>query len=525
MKEKIVKVISDALSKIGIDANVELTESKGHADFATNVAMKYAKSIGKNPIELANEIAKNVNSELIEKVEVAGPGFINIFVKSNVHSESVKNIIEQGDSFGKGDQGKYINVEFVSANPTGYLHLGHARNAALGETLSSVLQFAGNKVDREYYINDAGNQMDILGESTFVRYQQELGNKIEMPEDSYRGEEIVEAAKILVEKFGNKYKDSKLEEVKAIFSREAEKIMLDNIKKHLGMLGVKFDIWYSERTIHENNLIIPALKKMPTLYEKDGATWVGTTKYGDDKDRVVIKSDGSFTYFAPDIAYHNIKLSRGYDELIDVWGGDHIGYVPRMKIALQELGLPADRLDIVTIQMVRLVRNGEEFKMSKRKGTTYTLLDLLDLVGKDAARFFLVSRANTSGMDFDIDIAAKQSADNPVFTVQYTHARANQVIEKSTIKANPGNYVGKEIEIINKLNQFPKLIIDIANTHKVHLLPQYLIELCHEFNSFYSNTKIIGTDRESELVALVIATKQVIKNALNLIGVSQPNKM
>lgn len=525
MKEKIKKVLVDALAQIGIDANVELTEAKGHADFATNVAMKYAKQVSKTPLELANLIIEKASKEYIEKIEVAGPGFINIFVKDDVHANNVQKILNEAENYGKGNQKKFINIEFVSANPTGYLHLGHARNAALGETLANILMFAGNKVDKEYYINDAGNQMDILGNSALVRYKQALGSTIEMGEDSYRGEEIIWAAKKLIEKFGDKYFNTDSPETVKLFSRETEQLMLEKIKEHLALLGVHIEIWFSERSIHENNLIIPALKKMPTLYEKDGATWVATTKYGDDKDRVVIKSDGSFTYYAPDIAYHNIKLSRGYDELIDVWGGDHIGYVPRMKIALQELGLPSDKLDIVTIQMVRLVRNGEEFKMSKRKGTTYTLLDLIELVGKDAARFFLVSRANTSGMDFDIDTATKQSADNPVFTLQYTHARANQVIEKSTVEPKPGKYVGKEIEIINLLTQFPILINDIALSHKVHLLPQYLVELSHAFNSFYSNSKIIGNEREAELLALVKATKQVLKNGLNLIGVSQPNKM
>ncbi len=525
MKDQIIKAIEQALKRLHFEGEVILTQAKGHGDFATNIAMKLAKILNNNPIIIAQKIADQLKAEFIDKVEVAPPGFINIFLHKNIYGLIVQKVLNENDNYGKGNQGKYINVEYVSANPTGYLHIGHASIAALGGSLSAILKFAGNRVDQEFYINDAGNQIEMLGISTFIRYQQLCGKQIQLPSDGYHADEIIDVAKKLVIKFENKYKNAKFADVKDIFTDFAKQYMLRKIKQHLQSFGIVMDIYYSEKTLYEQDLIKKSLKKIPSIYEKDGATWIQTTKFGDDKDRVVIKSDKTFTYFAPDIAYHDVKLSRGYDELINIWGADHLSYALRMKIALQELGLPAEKLDILIIQMVRLIKDGKEFKMSKRSGTAFTLNDLINLVGKDAARFYLVNRSTNTKLDFDIALARKKSNDNHVFTLQYTHARANQVLQKSMISPTVGHYQEKEIEIINLISKFPDLILKIASTHRVNLLPQYLIELAQLFNSFYSNHKIIGSDREAALLALTTAVRQILATGLDLLGVNAPAKM
>lgn len=527
MKTKVKNAIENSLKKIGVSVEVELTPAKGHGDFSTNVAMKLSKELKDSPTNVAAKIIANMEADFIEKAEVAGPGFINIFLKGDVLAMQVKNIIKQGEKFGSGSQGKYINVEYVSANPTGHLHLGHARGAAIGSALVNVLRFAGNKVDSEYYINDAGNQIEILGISVWTRYKNLFGFNIELPEDSYRGSDIIDCAEYLKESvFVDKYKDSDFESVKNEFKSEAKKYLLDVIKKHLKQYNVVIDLYSSEQAIYDNNMIKPALEKLKDhSYELDKALWLKTTTKGDDKDRVMIKSDGALTYFTPDIAYHNIKLARGYDELINIWGADHVGYIKRMAIALEFLGLPNDKLDILTVQLVKLMKDNEELKMSKRKGTTYTLQELIEEVGVDASRWFMLDRSSNSEFVFDINVATAKTSDNPVFTIQYTHARANQLINRSSKKTTPGNYEGAEIELINILNKFPELIDSIAKNHKVHLLPQYLMEVARSFNSWYSNSKIINSEREESLIALVKATKQVIANGLTLLGISAPEKM
>ncbi len=527
MKQQVIEAFEKALQKLGIAAQVELTPAKGHGDFATNVAMKIAKPLGVTPTQAAAKILANLEGKFIEKTEIAGPGFINIFLKGNILAQQVDNIIEQDKHFGKGKQGKFINVEYVSANPTGHLHLGHARGAAIGSSLVDILRFAGNRVDSEYYINDAGNQIDILGISVWTRYKNLFGFNIELPENSYRGVDIIECAQYLRDHiFDDKHKDSSFEDVKEEFKTQTKIYLLDIIKQHLKEYGTVIDIYSSEQAVYDEHKILPALEKLKDhSYVLDGATWLRTTDRGDDKDRVMIKSDGAFTYFTPDIAYHNIKLSRGYDELINIWGADHVGYIKRMAIALEFLGLPNDKLDILTVQLVKLMKNGEELKMSKRKGTSYTLQELVEEVGTDAGRWFMLDRSNNSEFVFNINLATSKTADNPVFTVQYTHARANQLINKSNKEAKAGVYEGKEIELINLLNKFPELVLAIANSHKVHLLPQYLLEVTRDFNSWYSNSKLIGDPREESLLALAKATKIVLANGLKLMGISAPDKM
>ena len=528
MKKRLIKSLKEALEHLNVSIDIELTPSKGHGDFSTNVAMKLSKKLKDSPQNIANKIIKNLKADFIKKAEVAGPGFINIFLNENATSEIVKNILEKKEHFGSGKQKKYINIEFVSANPTGYLHVAHARGAAVGETLANVLSFAGNKVDREYYINDAGNQMDTLAESAYIRYKQQLGYDVQLPDDSYQGEDIVEFAKFYIQKYKNKFKDTTFKDVKDKFKNDAKEYMMSKIKEHLKQLDVKFDIYYSEQSIYDKDLIKVSLDKLTKYgytFEKDNALWLKTNELGDDKDRVLIKSDKKYTYLAPDIAYHDIKLSRGYDELINIWGADHIGYIKRMQIALKYLGLPSEKLDILIIQMVKLIKDGKELKMSKRAGTAFSIKDLIKLVGKDAVRFHMINRSNNSKFDFILDNVVKESNENPVFTIKYTHARANQLLNKSKEKIKIGIYAGKEILLINLLNKFPELVEKIANSHKVHLLTQYLIDLASEFNSFYSNYKIIGNKREAELLALVKASKIVIAKGLELVGVEAPERM
>ncbi len=529
MKNNIIKAIEEALKKLKIKSKIELTPSKDHGDFSTNIAMKLAKELGKSPREIAKDITEAIDKETnqIEKLEIAGPGFINFFMKQEALSTIITDILKQGDNFGKGNQNQFINIEYVSANPTGYLHLGHARGAVVGSVLVNVLRFAGNKVDAEYYVNDAGSQMNILAEAVYVRYHQELGKKMSMPENTYNGQDIVWVAKELIKKVGDKYKDVELEKCTDEIRKFSRDLLLKQIEKDCKDFGVEFEIFYSEQKLYNDNLIKPAIAKLKDKYDKDGATWLETTKYGDDKDRVIIKSDGKYTYLTPDIAYHNIKLSRGYDYIINVWGADHIGYIKRMEVALKSLGYKDGMLkNTLVIQMVRLVKDGKELKMSKRLGTSFTLRELMDMVGKDAARFFMINRSCDSKFDFDLDIAKEKTSNNPIFYIQYAHARINQVLAKSTVKPQTTNIIttGAE-ELLNILSKFPELVIRMANTQKVHLLAQYVLELAKAFHSYYHNNKIIDTEDEGSKLAIIKAVQQILKTGLTLLGIEAPERM
>lgn len=522
MKNQVIDKLKEIIKKMNVDIDVELTPSKGHGDFSTNIAMKLSSKLKDSPINIANKISKELIGGFIDNVEVASPGFINIFLKNDIFKNNIQEIIDKKNEFGKASQNKYINIEYVSANPTGFLHIGHARNAVLGSTLVNVLRFAGNKVDAEYYINDAGNQIKVLGESVRARYLQILGKEISMPKDSYAGEDIKLVANNIYNKHKGDFEDKDADE----FGEIAKIMLLEIIREHLDKYNVVMDIYFSEKSLYENKLITPALEKLKDhIYEKDGAVFLDTTSHGDDKDRVLVKSDKTYTYLTPDIAYHKIKIDRGYDELINIWGADHIGYIKRMEVALGYLGLPKERLDILTVQLVKLFKDNKELKMSKRMGTTYTIIELLEEIGKDAARWFMIDRSNNSGFTFDINDAKKQSSENPVFSVQYTHARTHQLISKSSCEPKAGEYTEKEKEIINTLMKFPELVLRVANTHKAHLIPQYLLDLSNQFNSWYSNTKAIGSDNESSLIALAYAVQIVIKNGLELLGISSPIRM
>ena len=538
--EETLKIkIQDSLKSEGIvldinDIIIEKSKTPEHGDYASNVALKFAGRFGMAPRDLANKIANNIDKEVVEKVEIAGPGFVNFFVKKNAMSSIVAKIIQEGDNFGRGEnKNKKINVEFVSANPTGDLHLGHARCAAIGDTICRLYDFAGYEVTREFYVNDAGNQIYTLGLSLDVRVRQLLGEKIELPEDSYHAKDIIDIAKLYLEQHNNEYKVGDPESFKKLqaFGMHEE---LEKIKRDLELFRVKFDIYSFETDVRANNHVQDVLENKygKYTYKQDGATFLRTTDFLDDKDRAVVKSDGSYTYLMPDIAYHLIKLSRGYDNLIDVLGADHHGYINRMKSALMMQGYSKDTLEVELVQVVRLIKDGQEVKMSKRTGAGVSLRELCEEVGVDAARYFFAARAASSHLDFDLNLALEQSSSNPVYYAQYAHARLCSVLESASdikIDESAANLKEEsESQLLKKLMEFPHIIEISATKRAPHMLSTWIQELAANIHSFYTNCKMIDRDNlevTASRLALAKAAKIVMKNALGVLGVSAPTKM
>ncbi len=538
--EETLKIkIQDSLKSEGIvldinDIIIEKSKTPEHGDYASNVALKFAGRFGMAPRDLANKIANNIDKEVVEKVEIAGPGFVNFFVKKNAMSSIVSKIIQEGDNFGRGEnKNKKINVEFVSANPTGDLHLGHARCAAIGDTICRLYDFAGYEVTREFYVNDAGNQIYTLGLSLDVRVRQLLGEKIELPEDSYHAKDIIDIAKLYLEQHNNEYKVGDSESFKKLqaFGMHEE---LEKIKRDLELFRVKFDIYSFETDVRANNHVQDVLENKygKYTYKQDGATFLRTTDFLDDKDRAVVKSDGSYTYLMPDIAYHLNKLSRGYDNLIDVLGADHHGYINRMKSALMMQGYSKDTLEVELVQVVRLIKDGQEVKMSKRTGAGVSLRELCEEVGVDAARYFFAARAASSHLDFDLNLALEQSSSNPVYYAQYAHARLCSVLESASdikIDASAANLKEEsESQLLKKLMEFPHIIEVSATKRAPHMLSTWIQELAANIHSFYTNCKMIDRDNlevTASRLALAKAAKIVMKNALGVLGVSAPTKM
>ena len=544
------QTIADAVLKAKLATEDELPEvilekpkDKNHGDFATNIAMQLARIAKKAPRQIADDIIANLDASKIslEKVEIAGPGFINFFMKNDFLGDIIGNILESGKNYGKTNSGngKRVQVEFVSVNPTGDLHLGHARGAAYGDVLCNVFAAAGYDVEREYYINDAGNQIDNLAVSVEARYLQELGQDATMPEDGYHGQAIIDIAKKLVEEYGDEWAKKEKEERIAFFKEYGLHSSLENIKNDLLAFRVEFDNWFSERSLYKDNKITEALKvleKENYIYEKDGATWFKSTDLGDDKDRVLVKQDGNYTYLTPDIAYHKDKLDRGFDKIINVWGADHHGYVPRMRAAIQALGYPVEKFDVKIIQMVNLFEGGEKIRMSKRTGKAVALRDLIEDVGVDAARYFFVTRSNDSQLDFDMDLARSQSNDNPIYYVQYAHARISTMLEQAKNKgfeidaAYDASILTteKEVDLLKKLGEFPQVIADAADKHMPHKVTQFVFDLASLLHSFYNAEKVLDKENEAlthARIALMKAVKITIANALQIIGVSAPEKM
>ena len=547
VQHAIKMAISEAVQKAELTAepvevHLESPKDKVNGDYATNIAMQLTRIAKKAPRAIAEAILENLDKEAanIEKIEIAGPGFINITIKKDYLLDVVKTVLEQKENYGRTNSGggERIQVEFVSANPTGDLHLGHARGSSVGDSLCNVLDLAGYDVSREYYINDAGNQINNLALSIEARYFEALGQGDSMPEDGYRGQDIKDIAEDLVKEHGDKFLPMTHEERFEAFRKHGLKVELAKLQQDLADFRVEFDVWYPESSLYENGKIDLALNKLREnghVYEEDGATWFRSTTFGDDKDRVLIKNDGTYTYLTPDIAYHEDKIQRGFDKLINVWGADHHGYIPRMKAAIQALGYDRDTLEVSIIQMVQLYKDGEKMKMSKRTGKAVTMRELVELVGLDAVRYFFAMRSGDSHMDFDLDLAVSQSNENPVYYSQYAHARICSILrqaEEQGFSASVDHLdllaSEKEIDVLKKIGDFPQMIADAAKQRAPHRVTTYIQELAANFHSFYNANKVLDASNEdmtAARLALITAVKTTIANALKVIGVSAPEKM
>ena len=546
LTDAIIKTAKNAIAagvvKDGTLPEVQLTvpPKKEFGDFASNFAMQSARALRCNPRVLAQYIVENLDCPYVKKAEIAGPGFINFYLNPDWVYDMLARIVEAGENYGnlpKASDEK-IQLEYVSANPTGPLHVGHGRGAAVGSALANLLKAAGYDVEREYYINDAGNQMNNLARSVNARYLELLGKEIEFPEDGYHGHDIIDTAQRIINKYGDRFllmgEEERLEEFKTIAYQEK----LAALKEDLERFNVRFDVWFSEKTLHEANKIKEAcdtLLEKGYMYEQDGALWLKSTAFGDDKDRVVIRDNGVPTYFAADIAYHANKFGRGFDRVINLWGADHHGYIARMKAAMQCMGYQPEQLEILILQMVRLLRDGQEVKMSKRTGQSVTLNELIDEVGTDAARFFFVMRSIDSQLDFDLDLAKKKSNDNPVFYVQYAHARIcsimRQVAEAGIKVQGKGDYKlltePVEVDLIKKLGEYPEMLATAAKERAVQQVAHYVYDLAGLFHSAYNQCRILGVneDLQQARLAMVMAVGHVVRHALSILGVSAPEKM
>lgn len=513
---------------------------KAFGDFATNFALQAARNLHCAPRVIAGAIQEFLDCPSVEKVEVAGPGFLNFFLKEDWLSAALRNILAQGENYGNlpAKAGEKIQIEYVSANPTGPLHVGHGRGAAVGSALANLMKAAGYDVSQEYYINDAGNQMHNLAASVNARYLELYNIPCEFPENGYHGEDIVVTAKRIQKKYGDSFIHMPEAERLEKFQSIAKDEKLAALREDLEAFNCHFDVWFSEQCLHDAHKIeeaVAELEKKGYIYEKDGAKWFRSTDFGDDKDRVVIRDNGVSTYFAADIAYHRNKYERGFDRLINLWGADHHGYIPRVKAAMQALGYDPSHLEILILQMVSLYRNGELVKMSKRTGKSVTLNELIEEVGTDAARFFFIMRSMDSQLDFDLTLATEHSNDNPVYYVQYAHARICSILrqmadEKITLDPNADLSVLKEpieIDLIKKLNDYTELIDTAALERAPHKIAHYTYELAGMFHSFYNQCRVLGVDPalQQARLALITAVGNTLRHGLKILGVSAPEHM
>lgn len=521
---------------------LEVPPQKEFGDYATNFAMQTARAAKTNPRVIAQGIVDRLQEAWLDRAEIAGPGFINFYLKPVWMYDMLAEILAKGEAYGNTEfgQGTPIQVEYVSANPTGPLHVGHGRGAAMGSALVNLLRAAGYQVSSEYYINDAGNQIDNLAASVNARYLELLGQTVEFPEDGYHGQDIVETARRIVERDKDAYLHKSEEERLAIFKELALKEKLAALKEDLAAFNVHFDVWFSERTLHQSGAIEDACKKLQSngyMYEQDGALWLKSTAYGDDKDRVVIRDNGVPTYLAADIAYHKDKMERGFEKLINIWGADHHGYICRVKAALGALGYKPEQLEVLILQMVSLYRNGQLVKMSKRTGQSVTLSELIEEVGTDAARFFFILRSIDSQLDFDLDLATSRSNENPVYYIQYAHARICSIFRQAdeaglTVKAEESVDLATltsewETDLIKKLGEYPEEVSAAAGERAPHRIARYVHELAGMFHTFYNQCRIIGVERDVQLarLSLVKAVQGVLRHGLSILGVSAPERM
>ena len=558
------KAIDDGTLKPGTlpEVMLEVPPQKEFGDFATNFAMQSARSLRCAPRQIAQAVVDNLDCASVEKAEIAGPGFINFYLKQNWTADLLASILAAGDEYGNlpaNDLGR-IQVEYVSANPTGPLHIGHARGAAVGSAMVNLLRAAGYDVESEYYINDAGNQMNNLAASVNARYLQllkleemggvpadltvkqldEMPTGIPFPENGYHGYDIIETAQRIIRIYGKEFVALDEKERLAKFLDIAYKEKLAGLKEDLEAFGVTFDVWFSEKSLHEANKIREAvafLQERGYIYEEGGALWLNSTAQGDDKDRVVIRDNGVPTYFAADIAYHRNKFERGFARVINMWGADHHGYIARVKAAVNALGFDANNLEIMLLQMVRLYRNGDIVKLSKRTGETITLRELMDEVGTDAARYFFCMRSLDSQLDFDMTLATEKSNENPVYYIQYAHARISSIarqLAEAGIEAVPISELKldtlvapEELALIKKMGEYPELLARAARERAVHSVATYAYELAGLFHSFYNQCRILGVDKDVQQarIALVKAVGHTIRHALGILGVSAPERM
>jgi arginyl-tRNA synthetase len=544
-------VSSVARRKIGewgedasIPVSLEIPRQESHGDFSTNVAMQIAKRLGKKPRLIAEELSSAIREEdrgrRIRSLEVAGPGFINIVVSDDAWMEVLSHALAQGDRFGASSigAGETVHLEFVSANPTGPLHVGHGRGAAVGDVLARILEFTGHKVVREYYVNDVGNQMDNLGRSLFARYRTECGRPTELPEDGYRGEYMIELAREFRAEHGDRYADSTEEEALPLFRKEAGDRILRGIREDLETFRVRYDNWFPEKELHARGEVVDAIAELRgkgLLYESEGATFLRSQEMGDEKDRVLVRADGRTTYFASDVAYHRHKMRGGYTRLIDIWGADHHGYVARLRAALQALGGSDAGIEVLLVQFVTLIREGKPVQMSTRSGEFTTLKEVLDEVGTDAARFFYLLRSYHTHLDFDLTLAKTQARTNPVYYIQYVHARICSIFREAEARSEPlGEHppisiltLPEEVRLMKAVARFPDIVSESAKSREPHRIPFYLLELADLFHAFYHQHRFLGEtpERTQARLALAKAVKTVVGTGLSLIGVTAPERM
>lgn len=524
------------------DVLLEVPPQKEFGDFATNIAMQSARIAHKSPRMIADVLLKHLDAPWLEKAEVAGAGFINFFLKHDIIYDTLCHILEQGKQYGQAPlrAEDTVQVEYVSANPTGPLHVGHGRGAAYGSALVNLLRAAGYNVQSEYYINDAGNQMNNLAVSVNARYLELLGKKAEIPENGYHGADIIDTARVIIEQDGDKYLQMDEKDRLEIFKNRAYEEKLKALKRDLESFNVTFDKWFSERTLHPEAIkkACETLKGNGNMYEKDGALWLKSTAYGDDKDRVVIRDNGVPTYLAADIAYHKNKYERQFKKLINIWGADHHGYVARVKAAMAALGLDPNQLEILLLQMVSLFRNGELVKMSKRTGQAITLNELIEEVGTDAARYFFIMRSLDTQLDFDLDLAKSHSNENPVYYIQYANARIFSIYKQIAENGDVFDMTWKntkwdklkeerELALIKKMAAYPEEIRKAAADRAPHRIAHFVYEMAGLFHAFYNNCHIIQSDKELEeaRLALVTAVQITIANCLAVLGISAPETM
>ena len=544
MQEYLQPVFSDVIKSIAPEFSgaiqFETPQNPDHGDLSTNIAMLLAKELKKAPRILANEIVEKLSKdpEIIEAVEIAGPGFINIRFSRKYFHRSLADLFAAGNAFGhsKKNSGKTVNLEWVSANPTGNLHAGHGRQVCLGAVIANLLEWTGYKVVREYYFNNAGNQMRNLARSAQVRYLQELGQKIELPEDGYHGGEIIDIAKEIVAKFGDSLVNAELSD----FQKFAEESNFTRIKNTLHRLGVQHDIYFNENTLYESGAIekiIAELKTKGLAYDKDGAVWLKLSEMEQDQDRVIVKSTGEPTYRLPDICYHKDKLSRGYDFIIDIFGADHIATIPDVLATVKALGFDSEKVKVIIHQMVTFLSGKEVIKFSKRSGSSYSLDELIDDVGADATKFFFNMRAAGSHLEFDVELAKEQSDKNPVYYVQYAHARVASILryaEQQEIDTRSLAHAdlsalehSEEISLIKILRRFPELVLQTAESFAPHHICEYLRTVAAQFHKFYHDCRIVGQPEpvQSARLALALATKQVLASGCSILGVTAPESM